>query len=80
LTLFTKSVFLRAVARRGEGTYSSKTEVSELLHNRGRGNHVKKFSKIFLEMTAIWVKTCGESEFGIFGAKKRFSDSRRAVY
>jgi hypothetical protein len=38
---------------------------------------MKKFSKIFLEMTPLKVKTCGESEFDIFEAKKRFPDSRK---
>jgi hypothetical protein len=37
---------------------------------------VKKYSKIFfLEMTLLGVKTCRESEFDIFEAKKRFADS-----
>ena len=36
---------------------------------------MRKFSKIFLEMTLLWIKTCGESEFDIFEAKKRFPDS-----
>jgi hypothetical protein len=39
---------------------------------------VKKFSKFFLEMIPLWVKTCGESEFDIFEAKKRFHDSGKA--
>ena len=32
----------------------------------------------FLEMTPLGVKTFGESEFGIFDAKKRFPDSGKA--
>jgi proteasome lid subunit RPN8/RPN11 len=31
-----------------------------------------------LEMTPLEVKTCGESEFDIFEARKRFPDSRKA--
>ena len=34
--------------------------------------------KFFLEMTPLGVKTCGESEFDIFEAKKRFPDSGKA--
>ena len=34
----------------------------------------KKFWKFFLEMIPLGVKTCGESEFDIFEAKKRFPD------
>jgi hypothetical protein len=37
--------------------------------------HVKIF---FLEMTPLERKTCGESEFDIFEAKKRFPDSGKA--
>jgi hypothetical protein len=41
--------------------------------------HMKKFSKIvFLEMIPLWVKTCGESEFDIFEAKKLFPDPEKA--
>jgi hypothetical protein len=47
----------------------------ELLHNRRGATHVKKF---LLETTPLVVKTCGESEFDIFEAKKRFSDSGKA--
>jgi hypothetical protein len=37
--------------------------------------------KIFLEMTPLGVKTCEESEFDIFEAKKRFLiQGRRIVY
>jgi hypothetical protein len=36
---------------------------------------VKIFWKCFLEITPLWVKTCGEFEFDIFEAKKRFPDS-----
>ena len=31
-------------------------------------------------MTPLGVKTCGESEFDIFEAKKRFPDSGKAYY
>jgi hypothetical protein len=34
--------------------------------------------EIFLEMTPLEAKICGESEFNIFEAKKRFSDSGKA--
>jgi hypothetical protein len=40
----------------------------------GGATHVK----IFLEMAPLGVKTCGESEFDIFEAKKRFPDSEKA--
>ena len=39
---------------------------------------MKKFSKFFLEMTPLGVKTYGESEFGIFKAKKRLPDPGKA--
>jgi hypothetical protein len=41
---------------------------------------VKKFSKIFLEMIPLGVKTCGESEFDIFEEKKLFLIQGRPVY
>jgi hypothetical protein len=53
--------------------------VLELYTIGGRGTtHVKKSSKIFLEMASLKVKTCGESEFDIFKAKKCFPDSGKA--
>jgi hypothetical protein len=39
---------------------------------------VKKFQKFLLETTSLGIKTCGESEFDIFEAKKRFPDSGKA--
>jgi hypothetical protein len=42
------------------------------------GTQVKKLSKFFLEMTPLGIKRCGESEFDIFKAKKRFPDPRKA--
>jgi hypothetical protein len=39
---------------------------------------VKNFQKFVLEMTPLGVKICGESEFNIFEAKKRFPDSEKA--
>ena len=39
---------------------------------------MKNFHKFFLEMTPLGVKTCGESEFDICEAKKRFPDSEKA--
>jgi hypothetical protein len=44
------------------------------------GGRAKIFSKFFLEMTLLGVKTGEESEFDIFEAKKRFPDSGRPVY
>jgi hypothetical protein len=41
----------------------------------GMATHVKKF---FLKMIPLGVKTCRESEFDIFEAKKRFPDSGMA--
>jgi hypothetical protein len=38
----------------------------------------KNVRKFFLEMIPLGVKTCGESEFGIFEAKKHFPDSEKA--
>jgi hypothetical protein len=43
-----------------------------------QGEELQIFQKFFLEMTPLWVKTCGESEFEIFEAKKRFPDSKKA--
>jgi hypothetical protein len=40
--------------------------------------YVKKFSKLFLEMTPLGVKTCRESEFEFFEAKKHFLYSGKA--
>jgi hypothetical protein len=39
---------------------------------------LKHFRKFFLKMKPLGVKTCGESEFDIYEAKKCFSDSRKA--
>jgi hypothetical protein len=40
---------------------------------------VKNFPKNFyLEMTPLGIKTCGESEFDIFEAKKHLPDSEKA--
>jgi hypothetical protein len=41
---------------------------------------VKKFSKFFLEMTPLGVKTCGESEFEILETKNASLIQRRLVY
>jgi hypothetical protein len=49
----------------------------ELLNNKG-GHPREKIFKIFLEMTPLGIKTCGESEFDIFEEKKRFPDSEKA--
>jgi hypothetical protein len=38
----------------------------------------KIFTNFFLEMTPLGINTCGESEFDIFEAKKRFPDSGKA--
>ena len=40
--------------------------------------HVKFFRKFILEMTPLGIKTCGESEFDIFEAKKRVPGSGKA--
>jgi hypothetical protein len=51
----------------------------ELLHNREGATHVKNiFTNFFLSsknFSPLGVKTCGESEFDVFKAKKRFPDS-----
>jgi hypothetical protein len=39
---------------------------------------MKNFLKFFLKMTLPGVKTCGESEFDIFKAKKLIPDSGKA--
>ena len=51
----------------------------ELLHN-GRGEYPREkiFKNFFPEMIPLGVKTCEESEFDIFEAKKRFPDSEKA--
>jgi hypothetical protein len=41
---------------------------------------VKKNSKSFSGNDPLGVKTCGESAFDIFKAKKRFPSSRKAYY
>jgi hypothetical protein len=52
---------------------------SNILHNREGVIQVKNFSKNFyLEMTPLGVKTCRESEFDIFEAKKHLPNSGKA--
>ncbi len=46
----------------------------ELLQNK-EGHPIENFFEIFLEMTPLGIKTCGESEFDIFEVKRRFPDS-----
>jgi hypothetical protein len=50
------------------------------LHNSGGATHVKNlFENFYLEMTPLEVKTCGESEFDIFEAKKHFPSGMARV-
>ena len=49
----------------------------ELLHNR-EGEEGTLTENFVLEITPLGVKTCGESEFKIYEAKKRFPDSWKA--
>ena len=45
---------------------------------KGRPLNKKIFENFFLKMTSLEVKTCGESEFDIYEAKKCFPDSEKA--
>jgi hypothetical protein len=62
-----------------EKFYAEGTKNLELLHNRKGCTHVKNFQNFFLEMVTLGVKTCGESEFDIFEAKKTLLWFRESV-
>jgi hypothetical protein len=52
----------------------------ELLDNREMVTHMKKFSKFFLKMISIGIKTCGKFEFDIYEAKNASLIQGRPIY